>query len=142
MRRVLVMALFTVPGLFGLSLWTGVGPVDDWVHNCQVRQSYLDRLDAMKSEVKKLRVQNRSEQDIAKIMVPRRNQAKALAREKMSRKQVERLEERNRTRYGDPMGPTVQWMYERHGGDWNEVVAASTDSNEFYNLSCIPWFDV
>lgn len=140
LRRLLFTSLFTVPGLFGLSLWTGVGPVDDWVHNCEVRQSYLDRLEAMESEVVKLRVQGRSEQDIAKIMVPKRNEAKALVRTKMRPKQVSQLEERNRARYGDPAGPTVQWMADQHGGNWTEVVEATTDSNEMYDLSCLPWF--
>lgn len=142
MRRMIITLLFTVPGMLTLSFWTGVGPVDDWVHNCEVRQSYLDRLDAMEAEVEKMRIQGRSEQEIARIMVPKRNQAKALVRAKMKAKHVARLEERNRNRYGDPNGPTIEWMWHRYGGNWNKIVEASTDSNEAYDLSCIPWYDV
>jgi hypothetical protein len=141
MRR-LIVTILMLPGSFGLSMWTGIGPADDWLHDCQVRQQYLDRLEAMDVEVDKLRVQGRSEQEIARIMVPRRNQAKALVRTKMKAKQVAKLEERNKARYGDPLGPTVDWMYTRYGGNWHDIVEASTDSNKLYNLSCLPWFDV
>ncbi|ACY97134.1 MULTISPECIES: hypothetical protein [Thermomonospora] len=141
MRR-LIIALLVLPSTFGLSLWTGFGPFDDWVHNCQVRQQYLDRLEAMRVEVNKLRVEGRSEKEIAEIMVPRHNEAKALVRTKMKAKEVAKLEERNRARYGDPMGPTVEWMHAQHGGNWHEVVEATLDSNRLYDLSCLPWFDL
>ncbi|MBA9004286.1 MULTISPECIES: hypothetical protein [Thermomonospora] len=141
MRRLIVSVLM-LPGSFALSMWTGYGPADDWVHNCQVRQQYLDRLDAMRVEIHKLRVQGRSEQEIARIMVPRRNQAKALVRTKMRAKDVRRLEERNKARYGDPLGPTVEWMHAQYGGNWHDIVEATTESNRLYNLSCLPWFDL
>lgn len=140
MRRLIITALM-LPSSFALSLWTGYGPADDWVHNCQVRQQYLDRLDAMKVEIHRLRVQGRPEQEIARIMVPRRNQAKALVRTKMKRREVRKLEERNRARYGDPLGPSIEWMYAQHGGNWHDIVESTTDSNELYNLSCIFWYD-
>ncbi|MFF5260269.1 hypothetical protein ACFY4C_15080 [Actinomadura viridis] len=141
MRR-LVVTLLLLPGLFGLSLWTGIGPADDWVNNCQVRQSYLDRLEAMEVDINRLRVQGRSEQEIARLMVPRRNEAKALVRSKMKAKDVRKLEERNRARYGNPQGPSIDWMWARHGGNWHDIVEASTESNAFYDISCIPWFDI
>lgn len=140
MRRLLIAALL-LPGSFALSLWTGYGPLDDWVYNCQVRQQYLDRLEAMRVEIHKMRVEGRSEQEIARIMVPRRNQAKALVRTKMKAKDVRRLEERNKARYGDPLGPTVEWMHAKHGGNWHDVVEATTESNGLYTLSCFPWLD-
>ncbi|REE95573.1 hypothetical protein [Thermomonospora umbrina] len=140
MRRLIITALM-LPGSFSLSLWTGYGPADDWVHNCQVRQQYLDHLDAMKVEIYRLRVQGRPEQEIARTMVPRRNQAKALVRTKMKRRQVRKLEERNIARYGDPLGPSVAWMQAQHGGNWHDIVESTTDSNELYNLSCVFWFD-
>ncbi|MEW2359665.1 hypothetical protein [Spirillospora sp. NPDC029432] len=141
MRR-LVASILLLPGSFGLSMWTGVGPADDWVHNCQVRQSYLDRLEAMDVEIKRMRIQGRSEQEIARAMVPKRNEAKALVRTKMKVKDVRKLEERNKARYGSPQGPTIEWMYARHGGNWNEIVEASTDSNAFYDITCIPFYDI
>lgn len=141
MRR-LVATILLLPGSFGLSMWTGVGPADDWVHNCQVRQSYLDRLEAMEIEIRRMRIQGRTEQEIARAMVPKRNEAKKLVRTKMKVKDVRKLEERNQARYGSPHGPTIEWMHARHGGNWNAIVEASTESSAFYDLTCIPFYDI
>jgi DNA-binding CsgD family transcriptional regulator len=141
MRR-LAVTLLLLPGSFGLSMWTGVGPADDWVHTCEVRQSYLDRLEAMEVEVNRMRIQGRSEQEIARVMVPKRNQARSLVRAKMKLKDIRRQEQRDQARYGSPHGPTIEWMYARHGGNWHEIVEASLDSNGFYDVSCIPWYDL
>ncbi|GAA2448936.1 hypothetical protein GCM10010191_78020 [Actinomadura vinacea] len=141
MRR-LAVSLLLLSGLFGLSVWTGVGPADDWVHGCEVRQAYLDRLESMEVDVNRMRIQGKTEQEIARAMVPRRNEAKSLVRSKMKVKDVRKLDQRNQARYGSPQGPTVEWMYARHGGNWHEIVEASLDSNGFFDVSCIPWFDL
>ncbi|WP_146779100.1 DUF1003 domain-containing protein [Actinomadura craniellae] len=141
MRRTTIMLLVVVPCLFGLSVWTGVGPADDWVRKCQNRQALLDRLEVMEAEVDRLRVAGRSEQEIARLMVPRRNEAAVVEQSGMTNSELAKLRERNRLRYGDPAGPTLQWMWHHHGGNWHNMVEATLDTNEAYDFICSAWFD-
>ncbi|NBE55976.1 hypothetical protein [Streptomyces boluensis] len=65
-----------------------------------------------------------SPETVARELVEMRNQAKDIARAGMTREQVEALEQRNREKYGNPLGPTADQLYAKLGS-WEQVVESA-----------------
>lgn len=65
-----------------------------------------------------------SPEAVARELVEMRNEAKDIARAGMTREQVEALEQRNREKYGNPLGPTADQLYAKLGS-WEKVVESA-----------------
>ncbi|MEV0322881.1 hypothetical protein ACIBKX_15130 [Streptomyces sp. NPDC050658] len=94
----------------------------------EVRLRYHQLLDTMEVVADHMHEEGRSDEDIARVLVEMRNQAKDITRAGMSPEAVEALEQRNMAKYGNPLGPTADQLYAKYGS-WAEVIEASTRSS-------------
>jgi hypothetical protein len=72
-----------------------------------------------------MRADGASEENIAIRLSQMRNEDKVAARALMSPEEVQTLEARNMKRYGDPVGPTPQQLYEKYDYSWPRVIDAA-----------------
>jgi hypothetical protein len=90
-----------------------------------IRMRYHGLLADLDREECAMRARGASEEEIARRMVELRNDAKEITRAGMSPEQVQRLEERNTAKYGNPLGPTADQLHAKYGS-WEEVTEAAT----------------
>ena len=90
----------------------------------QVRVRYHELLAEMDRAECAMRADGRSEEEIARKLVQMRNEAKDVTRAGMSPDDVRRLEERNREKYGNPLGPTADQLFVKYGS-WRAVSDAA-----------------
>ncbi|MGY1433869.1 hypothetical protein [Streptomyces reniochalinae] len=95
----------------------------------ETRMRYHALLGEMDRKECAMRAEGRSEEDIARTLVRMRNDAKDITRAGMSSEEVKRLEERNRDKYGNPLGPTADQLHAKYGS-WKAVSDAATRSSE------------
>ncbi|MFE7567558.1 hypothetical protein ACFU76_11400 [Streptomyces sp. NPDC057539] len=91
----------------------------------EVRIQYHHLLDRMRQVADGMRAEGASDEDIARVMVDMRNDAKDITRAGMSPEAIRLLEERNMKKYGNPLGPTADQLYAKYGS-WQAVIEAST----------------
>ncbi|UQW99538.1 hypothetical protein [Streptomyces sp. RerS4] len=99
-------------------------PMDQKVEAQRIRMSYHDLLEDMHRTEADMREAGATDEEIARELVDMRNQAKEITRAGMTPEEVRILEERNRVKYGNPLGPTADQLYARYGS-WQQVIDAS-----------------
>ncbi|MFF2324939.1 MULTISPECIES: hypothetical protein [unclassified Streptomyces] len=100
----------------------------EWAEAREVRIRYHQLLDSMERVEDRMRAEGRSDEEIARVLVTLRNEAKDITRAGMSPEAVQALEERNMAKYGNPLGPTADQQFAKYGS-WAAVVDAATRSN-------------
>ncbi|MFM9370764.1 hypothetical protein [Streptomyces sp. Da 82-17] len=90
----------------------------------QVRVRYHQLLTDMGRRRCALERAGASPETVARELVRMRNEAKDIARAGMTPAQVAALEQRNREKYGNPLGPTADQLYAKHGS-WEKVVESA-----------------
>lgn len=91
----------------------------------EVRLRYHQLLDTMERVADRMHEEGRSDEEIARVLVDMRNEAKDITRAGMSPEAVQALEERNMKKYGNPLGPTADQQFAKYGS-WAKVIEAST----------------
>ncbi|MGW5735102.1 MULTISPECIES: hypothetical protein [Streptomyces] len=91
----------------------------------EVRLRYHDLLDTMERVADRMHEEGRSDEEIARVLVDMRNEAKDITRAGMTPEAVAALEERNMKKYGNPLGPTADQQFAKYGS-WAAVIEAST----------------
>ncbi|MFF4096508.1 hypothetical protein ACFYYY_22345 [Streptomyces sp. NPDC001834] len=94
----------------------------------EIRIRYHQLLDSMEAVEARRRAEGRSDEEIARVLVARRNEAKEITRAGMSPEAVEALEARNMAKRGNPLGPTADQRFARYGIR-AAVIDAATRSN-------------
>lgn len=94
----------------------------------EVRMRYHELLDHMEQVEQRMRDEGRSDEEIARVLVNMRNEAKDITRAGMSPEAVALLEARNMVKYGNPLGPTADQQFARYGS-WDKVIDAATRSS-------------
>ncbi|MGP3989773.1 hypothetical protein [Streptomyces sp. 3N207] len=94
----------------------------------ETRMRYHALLGEMDRTECEMRARGYTEEEIARRLVAMRNEAKDITRADMSPEQVAKLEERNREKYGNPLGPTADQLYAKYGS-WKAVSDAATRSS-------------
>ncbi|MFG3259726.1 hypothetical protein [Streptomyces sp. NPDC048172] len=89
-----------------------------------IRVRYHELLAEMDRTECEMRAEGRSEEEIARKLVQMRNDAKHITRAGMSPDEVRKLEERNREKYGNPLGPTADQLHAKYGS-WRAVTDAA-----------------
>lgn len=100
--------------------------------NRQIRIDYLNGSDNLESAIATMREQGASSEEIANRVVWQRNSQKMEARSLMTDEEVNILESGNLKRYGDPVGPTPQQMFDKYG-DWETVIQKSMEKDPAIN---------
>jgi hypothetical protein len=90
----------------------------------EIRKQYLSIVNSMKSTETSMREAGASDEDIARTLNGLRNQAKVVTRALMNPDDVPALEARNMAKYGDPIGPSADYLFERYGS-WQSVIDAA-----------------
>ncbi|MBD7910557.1 pre-toxin TG domain-containing protein [Clostridium cibarium] len=86
----------------------------DWAKGMQnVRRDYLEASKQLEIDIERMSSEGFSKEDIAKHVVDARNQQKVTARANMRVEERAGLEARNIKKYGNPIGPTVEGMFNR-----------------------------
>lgn len=88
------------------------------------RAAYETAVRALAIEAERLLAEGLGERDVALEMVKRRNALKHEARREDDPTIVVLLEQRNLRKYGDPIGPGGDWLYEKYGS-WRLVIEAA-----------------
>ncbi|MFH8487120.1 hypothetical protein [Streptomyces longisporoflavus] len=91
----------------------------------EVRLRYHQLLDTMEQVADRMHEEGRSDEEIARVLVAMRNEAKDITRAGMTPEAVEALEQRNMKKYGNPLGPTADQQFMKYGS-WAKVIEAST----------------
>ncbi|MFG2501192.1 hypothetical protein ACGFSB_23655 [Streptomyces sp. NPDC048441] len=91
----------------------------------EVRLRYHRLLDTMERVADRMHEEGRSDEEIARVLVDMRNDAKDITRAGMSPEAVQALEQRNMDKYGNPLGPTADQQFAKYGS-WAKVIEAST----------------
>ncbi|MFC9414716.1 hypothetical protein ACIG6B_03185 [Bacillus mobilis] len=78
-----------------------------------VRKDYLEASKQLESDIEKMTSEGFSKEKIAEHVVEARNQQKNAARENMTAEERAGLEERNIKKYGNPIGPTAESMFNK-----------------------------
>ncbi|MFC9941410.1 hypothetical protein [Streptomyces pratensis] len=99
-------------------------PMDQKVEAQRTRMRYHALLEDMHRTEAAMRTAGASEEEIARELVDLRNQAKEITRAGMTPKEVAILEQRNREKYGNPLGPTADQLYVKYGS-WEKVTDAT-----------------
>ncbi|MEV7613267.1 hypothetical protein [Streptomyces sp. NPDC089799] len=99
-------------------------PMDQKVEAQRTRMSYHRLLEDMHQTEADMRAAGATDEEIARELVDMRNQAKEITRAGMTPEEVRVLEERNRAKYGNPLGPTADQLYAKYG-TWQQVIDAS-----------------
>lgn len=94
----------------------------------EVRIRYHALLDEMERVEQRMRDEGRSDEEIARVLVHMRNEAKDITRAGMYPEAVALLEARNIVKYGNPLGPTADQQFARYGS-WDKVIDAATRSS-------------
>lgn len=91
----------------------------------EVRLRYHRLLDTMERVADRMHEEGRSDEEIARVLVDMRNEAKDITRAGMSPEAVQALEQRNMEKYGNPLGPTADQLFAKYGS-WAKVIEAAT----------------
>jgi hypothetical protein len=86
-----------------------------------IRASYINGMKAVKSTIASMRQQGLDSELIARLVVKMRNDLKKMSREFMDIAEKAPLEERNRKKYGNPVGPNADQQYARYNS-WETVI--------------------
>ncbi|SCF95508.1 hypothetical protein [Streptomyces sp. Ncost-T10-10d] len=76
----------------------------------------------------RMRADGRSDEEIARVPVAMRNEAKDITRAGMSPEAVKAPEARDMAKYGNPLGPTTDQQFAKYGS-WAAVIDAAPRSN-------------
>ncbi|MER8091009.1 hypothetical protein ABTZ57_39645 [Streptomyces sp. NPDC094048] len=101
---------------------------EQWAQAREIRIRYHELLDSMERVEDRMRAEGRSDEEIARVLVAMRNEAKDITRAGMSPEAVKALEARNMVKYGNPLGPTADQQFAKYGS-WAAVIDAATRSN-------------
>ncbi|PFD97146.1 type VII secretion protein [Bacillus cereus] len=86
----------------------------EWTKEMQnIRKDYLDASKQLESNIERMTSEGFSKEDIARHVVESRNQQKIVARGDMTATERAGLEERNIKKYGNPIGPTAESMFNK-----------------------------
>jgi hypothetical protein len=99
-------------------------PMDQKVGAQRTRMRYHGLLEDMRRTEVRMRADGASEEEIARRLVGMRNEAKEITRAGMAPEEVALLEQRNREKYGNPVGPTADQLHAKYGS-WRKVTGAT-----------------
>lgn len=88
------------------------------------REDYEASVRALLISAQMLWSRGLSDEAVARELVALRNKLKIQARSGLPDQVLRRLEARNLAKYGDAIGPTPEFLYERYG-NWRAVIDAS-----------------
>lgn len=101
----------------------------NWSKEMQnIRKDYLESSKQLESDIERMQSEGFSKEDIANHVVDARNQQKVAARESMTAEERAGLEERNIEKYGNPIGPKADSMFNEIKDSYiNEGIYESDD---------------
>lgn len=73
---------------------------------------YLEQTKKIEAKIADMEVKGSSTEEIANTVIEMRNQDKVAARAAMPLEEVAELEKRNIKRYGNPVGPDADWLFQ------------------------------
>ncbi|WP_260632118.1 hypothetical protein [Bacillus bingmayongensis] len=86
----------------------------EWTKEMQnIRKDYLEASKQLESNIERMTSEGFSKEDIARNVVESRNQQKIAARGDMTAEERAGLEERNIKKYGNPIGPPAESMFNK-----------------------------
>ncbi|MCM8729429.1 hypothetical protein ACFO8O_00410 [Hephaestia sp. GCM10023244] len=88
------------------------------------RIAYEREVRALAGEARRRKTDGESLEVIARDLVTRRNALKQRFRAGDDPAIVALMEQRNRLKYGDPIGPDADWLFRKYGS-WEAVIAAA-----------------
>lgn len=111
-----------------------------------IRKQYLELVEKLKIDKEKMTADGCSKKEIAEYVVDARNQQKKAARTNMTVEEREGLEARNQKKYGNPIGPDAQMLFDKYKKNaikektykdddqiWNVVTEASMKTDDVIN---------
>jgi hypothetical protein len=96
-----------------------------WVERQRaIRIGYLKQSEELEFAIIKMKNENKTSEQIARFVVEKRNLQKVEARVHMLPEEVKSLEEGNIRKYGNPIGPSADELFESKG-TWESVIEGS-----------------
>src|SRR3546814_5413283 len=101
------------------------------------RIAYEREVRALAGEARSREAEGESPEAIARDLVQRRNALKQRFRADDDPGVVALMEQRNRLKYGDPIGPDADWLFRKYGS-WEAVIAAACRPRSEEHTSELP----
>ncbi|ANY70545.1 hypothetical protein BBD42_03880 [Paenibacillus sp. BIHB 4019] len=111
-----------------------------------IRKEYLEQTNKIEARIADMKANGSSAEEIAKTVVEMRNHDKVAARKAMAAEEVVELEKRNIKKYGNPIGPDADWLFQNikikmekinpevsDKAVWNAVIEGAMRKDEVIN---------
>jgi hypothetical protein len=92
-----------------------------------LRKAYVDEVAALSDEVEALRSAGKSAEEIARQVSAERRAIGIKYKDLTPPELLEQITTRNLEKYGDPLGPTVDWL-RANGKTWEQIIESATRS--------------
>jgi hypothetical protein len=96
-----------------------------------LRQEYIDAVASLKSKVETLRGQGKADEEIARLVHAERRALGEKYKGLTPPDLLEKIYERNLGKYGDKLGPTIEWL-RGQGKTWTQIIDSATRSGGKY----------
>lgn len=90
-----------------------------------LRQAYIDEVNSLNSRVKEMIKNGSSKEEIAREMSQARRDIGVKYKDLTPPDMLEKIYQRNLDKYGDKLGPSVDWLRGR-GKDWDAIIESAT----------------
>lgn len=88
------------------------------------REAYERAVSELAAVAASMRGEGKSVEEVARNLVRMRNELKAAFRELDPPALVAVMEQRNKMKYGHPLGPDADWLFDKYGS-WELVIEAA-----------------
>jgi DNA repair exonuclease SbcCD ATPase subunit len=90
-----------------------------------LRQQYVQEVEALTAEAERLGNEGKTAEEIARTLHARRRELGVTYKNMTPPGTLARIYERNLQKYGDPLGPTIEWLRDR-GKSWEDIIASAS----------------
>lgn len=95
------------------------------LENFKVRGRYEAEVQGLRDTAEAMKRAGLSPEEIARKLNVDRNMLKSKYRKLSPADEVARFEQRNIEKYGDPLGPSIEWL-RSHGKSWEDIIEGAT----------------
>jgi uncharacterized protein YeaO (DUF488 family) len=92
----------------------------------ELRKKYIDEVNNLKNEVEKMRKAGKTPEEIARKISSVRREIGIKYKNLTPQKELEKIYERNLTKYKDKYGPTVDYLRNTANKSWEEIIESAT----------------
>lgn len=99
----------------------------------QIRAAYVGEVQTLPSIVEEFRAAGKTDKEIAIEVHRRRREIGVKYKDLTPTEQREKIYQRNLELYGDPLGPTIDYLRNVQSKSWEQIIESATRTSTEYN---------